>query len=238
MKTNLLLLLILISPGISLGQLNKSPGIGASAGITNYMGDLDDNFTLKFSRPGFGVHILKPVYNRVSVRANLFRGWITANDAMGALAQNQARNLNFKSPVTELGINVLLYMRSNARKIGYNPKLNPYAMIGVAVFKFNPKGTANGITAPLQPLGTEGQYIGNGIPYRLTQISVPVGGGIHYRVSKMVLVGIEAGLRKTFTDYLDDVSGFYPDQGKLAETNPVAASFSNKTGHDVEAGSL
>ena len=43
-------------------------------------------------------------------------------------------------------------------------------------------------------------------PYSLTQLSIPFGGGIKIGVSKDFNVIIEYGLRKTFTDYLDDIN--------------------------------
>ncbi len=70
----------------------------------------------------------------------------------------------------------------------------------------------------LQPLSTEGeglpQYPGQK-PYNLTQFAIPFGGGIKFRVSENVVLAYEIGFRKTFTDYLDDVSTFYVDQAIL-----------------------
>ena len=41
---------------------------------------------------------------------------------------------------------------------------------------------------------------------------------------------IEYGMRKTFTDYFDDVSGLYPDLAALAAVSPEAAQMSDKSG--------
>lgn len=225
-------------PENGIAQINKDPGIGASIGLSNYMGDLDDHLGVKFSKPGFGFHILKPLKSRLSVRLNYLQTWIHADDASGFIANNRGRNLNFKSPISELSFTGLFYLRSNIRRSMKHRKANAYFFVGVAGFKFNPTGTANGKSAKLQPLGTEGQYIGYGKPYSLYQVAIPFGGGIHYRVSKMILIGVESGFRKTFTDYLDDVSKVYPDQAALYESNPTAAEFSNKTGGHVGAGSV
>jgi hypothetical protein len=42
-------------------------------------------------------------------------------------------------------------------------------------------------------------------------VAIPFGIGAKMNVSKKVGIGLEWGPRKTFTDYLDDVSGTYPD---------------------------
>src|SRR5690606_15533698 len=71
----------------------------------------------------------------------------------------------------------------------------------------------------LRDLGTEGQ----GLPqypdkkmYNLVQIAVPFGGGIRLRLSDNVHISYEIGLRKLFTDYIDDVSTTYADEAILA----------------------
>ena len=73
----------------------------------------------------------------------------------------------------------------------------------------------------MQPLTTEGQASG----YGLTQFSIPFGGGIRYRVSRNFDAALELGWRKTFTDYLDDVSGTYTDVANLK--SPEALYFGN-----------
>ena len=50
-------------------------------------------------------------------------------------------------------------------------------------------------------------------------------------------VGLEVGLRKTFTDYLDDVSGTYPDNQYLAhEKGELSAALSNRSYEDIRTG--
>jgi len=45
----------------------------------------------------------------------------------------------------------------------------------------------------------------------LFQVNLPFGLGFKYNVNDYIGIGIEWTPRKTFTDYLDDVSGLYPD---------------------------
>ena len=64
----------------------------------------------------------------------------------------------------------------------------------------------------MQNLGTEGQgttSFPNRKKYAITQLSIPFGGGVKIGVSENFNIILEYGLRKTFTDYLDDVSMTY-----------------------------
>ncbi|MEO5648748.1 MAG: hypothetical protein ABIR03_02360 [Ginsengibacter sp.] len=131
------------------------------------------------------------------------------------------RNLDFRTHLTEAYIAVELYpfMLLHKNDEDYKPRLRPYGVLGVGAFKFNPQGSltdANGNKTwyYLRPLHTEGQ----GFPeypkrkeYSLTQINIPMGGGLKYYISERVNVGLELLLRKSFTDYIDDVSTNYID---------------------------
>jgi hypothetical protein len=58
----------------------------------------------------------------------------------------------------------------------------------------------------------------------LTQLSIPLGFGALYALNEDIRVGLELGYRKTFTDYLDDVSGEYYDEAALfAAKGQIAA---------------
>ena len=80
------LLSFLISTSNLCAQENRGTiGIGISAGAMNYEGDLDDNFTLVFTRPGFGVHAIFVVFPRIHFRLTALHGSISANDAQASL---------------------------------------------------------------------------------------------------------------------------------------------------------
>src|SRR5204863_6605838 len=89
-------------------------------------------------------------------------------------------------------------------------KFTPYITTGVAVFHYNPYAyTLSGAKVYLRPLRTEGE----GLPqyrdrklYKLNEIAIPFGVGLTYAISDNFMVGAELNFRKTFTDYIDDVS--------------------------------
>ena len=55
-----------------------------------------------------------------------------------------------------------------------------------------------------------------------------MGLGIRVKITEKFDLNVEMGVRKTFTDYLDDVSGAYPDLNALAAQDPVAAALSDR----------
>lgn len=109
-------------------------------------------------------------------------------------------------------------------------ELYTYAFVGVGVFYFDPKTTYKGTTIRLQPLGTEGQGL---IPsrnrYSLVQLCIPVGIGFKYTIDRTWGVGLELGIRKTFTDYIDDVSTTYFDFNNYPNANQDAAALSDRS---------
>lgn len=45
--------------------------------------------------------------------------------------------------------------------------------------------------------------------YKLLNFAIPIGGGFKYAFARHWSIGLEFSTRKTFTDYLDDVSSSY-----------------------------
>ena len=51
--------------------------------------------------------------------------------------------------------------------------------------------------------------------YSRVAFCIPYGIGVKEAINRYWSVGVEVGIRKTFTDYIDDVSGVYYDNNKL-----------------------
>jgi hypothetical protein len=213
--------------GFAQRQPDKSAEIGVFLGGSYYIGDL--NPMIHFgpqTKPAGGVVFRYNLNPRLAVRANALFGKIEADDAMSNSSAQQQRNLNFKSSITELSaqleFNFLDYQIGNERR-----KFTPYIFFGLAGFKFNPIATYNNYDFSLQPLGTEGQGLDGGSSkkkYRLIQMSIPFGVGIKTNLSKNIGLSVEWGMRKTFTDYLDDVSTNYYDPALLAAAHGPASA--------------
>ncbi len=208
--------------------------IGLQLGGTLYRGDLDaPSFTKNFKNTqlAYGGFIKYNLSGHFGIRGNVTFGKLKGDDAISDSEEDNRRNLNFTSSLKELG----LMLEYNI--MHYDPKDNdkfftPYVTAGVAFFSFNPTTTYEGNEYELQPLGTEGQGLpGYNTRYNLTELSIPFGAGVKYSFNEKWSVGFELIWRKTFTDYLDDVSGVYADYDELLAGNgTIAAALSNRQG--------
>jgi hypothetical protein len=233
LSLTLVLALVLVANQASAQRFSKRKqynSVGVTLNAMNYFGDIVPNpsiTSLRFAatRPNLGVTFTRRFAPRISARAALSYGRITGDDAKAADATDPDakfrfnRNMNFRNDIVELsgvGIFDLIENRNNYLK---RPDFVPYVFAGVAVFKHNPKGALpDGRFIALQPLGTEGQRA-TGDSYSLWQVSIPFGGGVRYKLNKSFDLGLEIGWRKTFTDYLDDVSGKFAPDAQLITDN-------------------
>ncbi|RYF90842.1 MAG: hypothetical protein EOO03_02775 [Chitinophagaceae bacterium] len=203
-------------PSFFLGDLGGNYGKG-----THFLKDLNLEETRLMKGAFVSVYPADWIGFRVAAQITYLSGDDMNVEAAGSHETfRKERNLDFKSNVWEAYTAVELFPLMMFNKYNdYDPRLKPYGLIGVGLFKFNPKGsltTANGSKTwhELQPLRTEGQgmteYPGKEA-YKLTQINIPMGLGIKYQLSERVNIGTEFLYRKTFTDYIDDVSTTYID---------------------------
>jgi hypothetical protein len=205
-------------------------------GFSNYIGDLQSSkYTTSQSNGSFGAGVQYDLSGHLSLLSNLTYGRISAADGYSKLADLRARNLNFESVIGEWNL-LLEYNLLDLRV----HRLTPYVFGGIALFHFNPYAYDTlGKKVYLRPLSTEGEGLSeypNRKPYALTQFSIPFGGGIKFRVSDRVVVAYDIGFRKTFTDYLDDVSTTYVAQNVLlAERGPEAVEMAYR-GNELKDG--
>ena len=205
-------------------------------GSANYQGDLQTKrFDLNQSKPAIGLGLSYDLSSKFSLRgaANYIK--IAGADEAGDAAKNVSyRNLSFKSTVWEAQI-ALEYNIFDIDERGFSP----YVFAGIAAFHFNPYAFDSlGNKVFLRPLLTEGQ----GLPqypekklYNNNQLAIPFGGGIKLALSDKLQIGLEFGLRKLFTDYLDDVSGTYADSSILAAAKGTQAVAFAYRGSEIQS---
>lgn len=203
-------------------------------GFANYIGDLQSKvYTTQQSNGAFGAGLQYDLSDHFSVLGNGSFGRISAADGYSNQADLRARNLNFESKIYEGN----LLLEYNIFDL-HSHKLTPYLFAGAALFHFNPYAyDTTGKKVYLRSLSTEGEGLpGYKKEYSLFQISIPFGGGIKFRVSDRVVLAYEIGMRKTFTDYLDDVSGPYISQATLlAAKGPEAVEMAYR-GNELKDG--
>jgi opacity protein-like surface antigen len=184
---------------------------GLFGGISNYVGDMTDK-AYKNSDAAVGLTVGYQISNHVNLRAGLTLAKVEGADSLIKQEDVRLRNLSFQSHITEFSA----VAEFNTFDMEYK-RWSPYVFAGLALYHFNPYTyDQQNNKVYLQPLGTEGQGLaGYSKQYSLTQLALPFGGGIKYNISDNVRIGLELGLRKLFTDYLDDVSGNYADPADL-----------------------
>ena len=203
------------------------------AGTTAYKGDLGrPSFPLASSNGVGGMGMLFQLNNRMAVRTDLFFGQVSGSDAFSA--KNRDRNLSFGSKITEFSA-AFEYTLFDLDDYS----VSPYFFLGVGTFKFSPYTIdQSGARVMLAELGTEGQgFYQNRKEYALQELAIPFGGGAQWALSPNKRLALEVGLRKTNTDYLDDVSTTYVDEQLLAQNNGGTAQRLAYRGDELPGGS-
>jgi hypothetical protein len=208
--------------------------LGFQVGGSYYTGDLNRMGHFQQVSLAGGIIYRYNVNPRFALRSTALVGQIKGNDAKSKNEYFQNRNLNFNSILIEgsfgVEFNYLTYV--TGRTYGERYWLSSYMFAQLAGFYFNPKTEFEGNSYELQPLGTEGQgtSLSNESNYNRFQLSMPLGLGFKMNLSKKVQFFVEYGIRLTFTDHLDDVSGTYVDPNELAAINGhVAAQLSDRS---------
>jgi hypothetical protein len=209
--------------------------VGIFGGLSAYNGDLTDKILpKKVTNGAIGVTANYEFRDQIMFRAGLTYSVVGGADRFSDNPDLVVRNLSFETSLLELSL-VGEYYFFNL----YERRYSPYIFGGLAMFRYNPyafNGSDEKIY--LKPLSTEGQGLPGyqAKPYSLTQFAIPFGGGIKYAINDRFRIGAELGIRKLFTDYLDDVSGFYADQADLLTHRGQLAVDMSYRGDEIPGG--
>ncbi|MDE0472324.1 MAG: DUF6089 family protein [Ekhidna sp.] len=157
--------------------------LGGGLGYLNYSGDLVRGYDFGTSTIG-GTAFYRMNFSEIfAIRLGLTVGTVEgAETPIDAFAVQ--RNQSFKSNIIEISTVFeyhFLDFKTSDSPINYSP----YIMGGVGAISYDAPTTEN-----------VGQY----------QLVLPMGIGFKYLIQKKYTIGIEAGARKTFFDYLDGIS--------------------------------
>lgn len=201
-------------------------------GVSSYKGDIIHSvFDPSGFHPAGGIYWRRSVSNHWSYRLGVHYGTIGGDDAQSDDPFQLYRNLNFRSRILEGSLifefNFFEYQTANPVSTW-----SPYILGGIGFYKFNPKASLGDDWVELQPLGTEGQGLAGyeRKKYKRFQMSIPFGGGLKIKLAQRIGIAFEAGVRRTFTDYLDDISTTYPRKDLLLTQNgPLAVILSDRS---------
>jgi hypothetical protein len=179
--------------------------LGLFGGGSYYLGELNTAIHFNETQLAYGAVARFNFNPRWALKGSFYRGKLKGDDNSGALYND--RGLNFATTINDISVvaefHFWEYFTGSKRNF-----FTPFIFAGVGFFTFNPE-SQDGVA--LQPLGTEGQNEGfdGRSPYNKWGISIPFGFGFKWSVSERVGIGVEWGMRKTFSDYVDDVSTSY-----------------------------
>jgi hypothetical protein len=210
-------LAILLLTFVSLTATAQTWEVGGFAGGAGYMGDLNQNDPFKFSGVAGGAFVRRNFDGYLSLKLGFNYGVIKGADSLSQNAQAFSRNLSFKTQLSELSLtgefNFMEYVPSVSKNY-----YTPYVFAGIAYTGYTPQAVYQGQTYDLRTLQTEG------VSYPGSTIAIPFGVGIKYNIAGRLTLGADLGYRIASTDYLDDVSGVYPDRTKLQTALSAALS--------------
>ncbi|MGB0850370.1 MAG: hypothetical protein ACPGTP_03930 [Bacteroidia bacterium] len=199
-------------------------------GASNMMGDLGGSnfigsrgifdYDLRATRLAVGTGINMNA-GAFSLGVNFLGTRLVGNDQFSEQDFQVNRNLSVRTDLFEASF--LTEWRPFSRTSGFN---RFYVYSGVGVMYYQPKAEYNDEWIELRTIGTEGQFLDGGDgPYSELNVMVPYGLGYKFRLAKSTSLVLDLGFRKTFTDYLDDVSTVYADPIALEEGSGANAPF-------------
>ena len=207
---------------------------GLSVGVSNYLGDIGGkektrrdfvaDMKMAKTRWNFGGFVRYKIKPKLSLKLALDYLRIEGDDKLSSNPARNARNLNFRNDMFDLGLTGEYFFYENndlGNTYRFKNGFRAYIFAGVGAYYSNPKANYKGEWVPLRPLKTEG------VSYSPIGLNIPVGLGFYFTFSKKHRIGFEYNYRTTFTDYLDDISGTYASTSGMA---PDAAALSNRTG--------
>jgi len=175
----------------SRAQLTQRSELGFGLGTFNYTGDLVRTYDFAFSKPAATILYRLNLSQVVSFRTSFTGGKVGASDKAHPLdAFGAKRAASFNIFLLELS-GVFEYHFLDWRDEKRHLRFTPYLFAGVGLFSI----TGNA------PKTAE---------YSNVQLSIPFGGGIKYVLNPRWYLALDLGIRKTFFDYLDNISGGNP----------------------------
>lgn len=182
----------------ALAQHTSELGIGV--GATNYKGEVSPQLQWQNSRPALTVFYRQDISVPITARVGLTAGFLRAADsnvegANGGVPPLQSyRQLRLTGGVVELsGVAEYNFLDYHRRADQHRTHFSPYLFGGVALYYVST--TVRTDNAALRAeFDRQGSKVG---------IAIPAGAGVKVALNEHFNLGLEVGVRKTFTDQLD-----------------------------------
>ena len=176
------LLLFLIS---IVGYCQKSE-LGFNLGALSYTGDLHRNYRFLQNRPAGSVFYRVNFNNTLSLKTGMMLGKLVGNDDNPVDVLGTNRKATFSVFIMEAAA-TFEYHFLEWRSAKSNLRWSPYLFFGAGLFNVSGQTDKTEQYSNVQPV-------------------LPFGLGFKYIVNPKWYIGIDFGSRKTFFDYLDNIS--------------------------------
>ncbi len=189
---------------LSFSILGQNVDIGLTGGLSYYIGDINPSIQImNRPKPTIGLFYRKNLNKRYALRYGVNYAKLTATDKVRSTDLSQYRHLSFSSDLWEaygvIEFNFIPYQINNRA----TSRFSPFVFIGLAAFKVSPEVRGR----DLDVLGSD-----------LISVSIPFGLGVKFNFSGNWGLGIEWGMRKTFTDQVDGLPEKYADGYQLSNS--------------------
>ena len=178
-------LFLFVTVAGSKAQISQRSELGFALGTFNYTGDLVRTYNIGYSQPAGSVFYRNNRSQVISFKASLTGGKLKGRERpLDAFATQRAASFNlFLLEAATTAEYHFLDWRDSKRRL----RFTPYLTSGLALFGL----------AGIQNKNAE---------YSNVQLAVPIGGGMKYVLNPKWYVAFEFTIRKTFFDYLDNIS--------------------------------
>ncbi|HQQ82616.1 MAG: DUF6089 family protein [Cyclobacteriaceae bacterium] len=195
--------------------------LNVGTGTASYFGELSNDGDYLQAKPNFSAGFQYYLTHRISIRSEVSWFQLSGSDAKATIESGRrSRNLSFSENNFEVSAVGVVDLYPHGRSFYQRPTFNIYGFAGFGLLYFNPTTVYQGKKYSLAPLQTELTSYSRVAPV------IPAGIGIRFRATPFMNISIEGGFRKTFTDYLDDVSTQHFAPSKF--TDPIAAALSDR----------
>lgn len=172
-------------------QISQRSELGFGIGAFTYTGDLARTYKLVNARPAATVFYRANISHVISFKTALTGGKLAASDRRTPLDPFAVqRDASFNLFLLE-GSGTFEYHFLDWRDDKRRLRFTPYLFAGIGMFGISGVQTKNA-------------------EYSNVQLSIPFGGGMKYVINPKWYLAFELGIRKTFFDYLDNISAEDP----------------------------
>lgn len=171
---------------IGTASLAQKRELGGGIGVLSYTGDLSRNALTNPIKPGVNVFYRFNMRDHLSIRVSFLAGGLAGTDSKPIDAFSVARASSFNIFLSEFSTGLEYYFLDfRSKRSGIN--WSPYFVGGIGIFGM---------------LGHQNKTA----TYSNVQLAIPLGVGFRYRTSPRWSFALEAGVRATLFDYIDNIS--------------------------------